>query len=339
MRPVSRQRLLGMASAQLAAIAMAGCTLSHRAPVRYIDLKFPVAGSAGQYAHTVDAAGALWFIDGDAIVRETGPSQRRIAHHPRIRSGSLFWYEGAVYAVDGDGRNMERFDKRLRAHAVPIPVRYAPVDGAVADARYRWVVLARPISHELAVLDVWKWYAERVPESIAPFAAALAGGPHGKKYLVVGDQRRPLVSIENRWYRGVRVVRVPDNVCFSNSGAGWHVPVDARGRDADRTWVTTGEHVASIELSTKRILRVWDAGGCAVHIVAANGDSATVVVASRDGDKYVSSLKRFDRAGVHSMPQYGRIAGVAGAALMDRYRRLWWFDPKAHAFICRTPLS
>ena len=42
----------------------------------------------------------------------------------------------------------------------------------------------------------------------------------------------------------------------------------------------------------------------------------------------------FDR-----VPEAFLVCGIAGGALIDRYDRLWWYDARAHAFVCRTPLA
>jgi hypothetical protein len=117
------------------------------------------------------------------------------------------------------------------------------------------------------------------------------------------------------------------------------VPVDVRGRDGYRTWATDGQRVVSIDLLTKRILRTWDVDGCAMRILSADGNRAIVLLGSRGSGGFTSSVVRVDRQGVHALDEYGRLDGLAGGAVMDRYNRLWWFDPKAHSFVCRTPLA
>lgn len=323
--------------------SLAACTQVERltnAPGRYIDLHYPVGSSARQqYPHTVDATGALWYIDGDTLVRTSAPSRRDVKHDPSVKSGTLFWYDRAVYAVDGSGTTLSRIGNRFHVEPVDVPDKYAPVEGAIADSRHRWVVLAQTKPHELAVLDAWKWYDERVPAAIDPYASTLAGGPHGKKYLVVADARKPSIAIKNRWNGRSVVVQLPGNACFSNTSGAWHVAVDVRGRDGTKTWATSGNHVASIDLPSKRILRTWDVDGCAMRILRADRDEATVLLANRSGNGFTSTIVRVDHGGVHSLDQYGTLDGLAGGALIDRYDRLWWYDAKAHAFVCRTPLA
>ncbi|MBV8153084.1 MAG: hypothetical protein JOY98_01590 [Candidatus Eremiobacteraeota bacterium] len=309
-------------------------------PDRYIDLTFPVAKtSTAPGSHVVDASGALWYVDGDRIVRASAPSAKQSVRDADARDGRLFWYANAVYVLGGDGTHLTRVGSTLRTDPLALPAQYAPAEGVIADAHHRWLVFAEQQRHQIAVLDVWKWYAERVPNGIDPFAAALAGGPHGKKYLVVADAARPFVAIENRWNKRSVVVSVPSNACFRATGRPWRVPVDVRGRDEDRTWATAGEHAVSIDLGSKKILRTWDLDGCAMRVLTAGPDNATLLVGARDGDSYSTSVVRIDRAGVHSLGQYGTVAGLIGGAWIDRYDRLWWYDAKAHAFVCRTPLA
>lgn len=328
-----------LACAALAGL-LAACTAVEHLTNReshYIDLSYPVGKSSQQqYPHTVDAAGALWYIDGDRLVRAIAPAHRDVVHDPDVKSGTLFWYDRAVYAVDGSGTTLARLGDKLRIESKDVPRKYAPIEGAIANSRDRWVVLTQTKPHELAVLDVWKWYGERVPAAIDPYASTLAGGPHGKRYLVVADARKPVVAIKNRANGRSVVVRIPDNKCFSGK---WPVPVDVRGRDSTKTWVTTGSHVVSIDLRTKKILRTWDVDGCAMRILRADADETTVLLGSRDGDSFSSTIVRVDQDGVHPLDQYGKLDGLAGGALIDRYDRLWWYDPKTHAFVCRTPLA
>lgn len=331
----------------LACAALAGsfaaCTaverLAHK-PGQYIDLHYPVGKSAQQqYPHTVDAAGALWYIDGDELVRSTAPSHRDVVHDADVKSGTLFWYDKAVYAVDGSGTALSRIGKKLHVEPTGVPRKFVPLEGAIADSRDRWVVLAQTKPHQLAVLDKWKWYDEHIPRSIDPYASTLAGGPHGKRYLVVADARKPIVAIKNRQNSRSVIVRLPDNACFSGSGRTWRVPVDVRGRDKSTTWATAGDRVVSIDLLSKRISRTWNVDGCAMRILRADAHETTVLLGSRDGNKFTSSVVRVDHDGVHQLDQYGRLDGLAGGAMIDGYDRLWWYDPKAHAFVCRTPLA
>lgn len=323
--------------------SLAGCTAVERltnGPSRYIDLHYPVGKSdRQQYPHTVDADGVLWYIDGDSVVRTSTPSRREILRDPEVKSGTLFWYDRAVYAVDGSGTSLSRIGDRLRVAARDVPSTFAPVAGAIADARHRWVVLAQTKPHKLAVLDVWKWYSERIPDSIDPYASTLAGGPHGKKYLIVADSRKPIVAIKNRWNGRSVVVKLADNACFTGSNGTWRVPVDVRGRDDSRTWATVGKHVVSIDLRSKRVLRTWDLDGCAMRILRADGDEVTVLLGSRASDGFASTIVRIDRDGIHALDQYGTLDGLAGDAMIDRYDRLWWYDSKSRAFVCRTPLA
>jgi hypothetical protein len=323
--------------------SLAACTAVERLtskPSHYIDLQYPVGKSSRQqYPHTVDAAGALWYIDGDRLIRSTAPLHRDVVHAPNVKSGTLFWYDRAVYAVDGSGTTLSRVGNKLHVEPTDVPRKYAPVEGAIANSRDRWVVLSRTKPHELAVLDVWKWYGERIPGAIDPYASTLAGGPHGKRYLVVADARKPVIAIKNRANGRSVIVKVPDNVCFSGSGGTWRVPVDVRGRDSTKTWATAGSRVISIDLRDKRTLRTWDVDGCAMRILRADANETTVLLGSRDGDSFTSTIVRVDQQGVHPLDQYGKVDGLAGGAIIDRYDRLWWYDPKAHAFVCRTPLA
>ena len=128
---------------------------------------------------------------------------------------------------------------------------------------------------------------------------------------------------------------VADNACAPD----WRVPVDVRGRGEDRVWVTTGRHVVSIDLASKRPLRVWDLDVCALRIVMADRNEATIVAASREDSGYSSRFLRIDKQGVHELPEYGRIAGLVADVVADRYGRLWWYDRASGAFVCRTPLG
>lgn len=328
-----------LACAALAGL-LAACTAVERLANRqshYIDLHYPVGKSSQQqYPHTVDAAGALWYIDGDRLVRSTAPSHRDVVLDPDVKSGTLFWYDRSVFAVDGSGTTLARVGNKLQVEPTDVPRKYAPIEGAIADPHHRWVVLAQTTPHELAVLDVWKWYGERIPEAIDPYASTLAGGPHGKKYLVVADARKPEVAIKNRANGRSVIVRVPDNRCFSGK---WPVPVDVRGRDSTKTWVTTGSRVISIDLRDKRVLRTWDVDGCAMRILRADAGQTTILLGSNDGGAFSSTIVRVDQQGVHTLDQYGKLDGLGGGALIDPYDRLWWYDAKAHAFVCRTPLT
>ncbi|MBV8489820.1 MAG: hypothetical protein JO199_04745 [Candidatus Eremiobacteraeota bacterium] len=155
----------------------------------------------------------------------------------------------------------------------------------------------------------------------------------------MGDRRQALVAIENRWNHGYAFVHPPDNGCFAGSAQRLQAPVDVRGRDESRAWISSGTHVVSIELATKKTLRTWDLDGCAMQIVAADSDAVTVAIASVSGDGYVMSLERVDRAGVHTLDRYGHIDGLNSGAELDRFGRLWWLDSKAGAFVCRTPVT
>jgi hypothetical protein len=335
-------RTLGRLTFGVAAAALCACATGERlakAPERYIDLRFPVVSRASaQFPHVVDAEGALWYIDGDRIVRAASPGRDRVTRDPDARAGTLFWYDGAVFVLNGDGTRLERLSDASR-DPVTVPSAYAPAEGVIADARHEWLVLPQSRSSELAVIDKWKWYGERIPAAIDPLEASLAGGAHGKKYLVVADAHRPIVAIKNRWNGRSVVVRTPDNGCFAGSRGAWDVPVDVRGRDGYRVWASAGEHVASIDLLTKKTLRVWDLDGCALHILRAGGDSAIVMTAQKRGTGFSSALVRVDRDGVHALDEYGHLDGLAGGASLDRYDRLWWYDAKQHAFVCRTPLD
>ena len=325
-----------------AVVVLSGCSTVERLahPDRYIDLQFPVGkGNAQPYPHVVDRSGALWYIDGDRIVRATAPSRSQSLHDADVRSGRLFWYDGSVYVLDGDGTHLTRVGSGLHGDPTAVPERYAPAEGVIADSRHGWLVFAEAHPHELAVLDAWKWYGESIPSEVQPFAAALAGGPHGKKYLVVADASKPLIAVKNRSNGRSALVALPQNACFGDGDSAWRVPPDVRGRDDYRTWATAGEHVASIDLTTKHVLRVWDLAGCAMRILRADGNAATILVGSKGGNGFTTSIVRVDREGVHELGQYGRVDGLASGAWIDPYDRLWWYDAKAHAFVCRTPLA
>jgi hypothetical protein len=302
----------------------------------YIDLRFGVGGHAQQYSHTVDVAGGLWYLDGGEVIHQSSPARRYTVPLGAARSGAIFSYQGGVYVLNGNGTSLTRVDQK--DVTVDVPARYTPVEGAVADSRHRWVIFARS-ARDLALVDVWRWYGERVPDGISPFASTLAAGPHGKKYLLVGDQRLPEIAIENRWTKRAVLMNVPENLCFSRNGSSWMVPVDVRGRDSYRAWISAGEHVASIDLASKRIMRVWDLDGCAMHILAADQKRAIVMVVEQSGARFASSLEQVDQEGVHPLRQYGKVDGIAAGPLLDGYDRFWWFDAKSKAFICRTPLS
>ena len=309
---------------------------------RFVDVHYPMPSASPAIAlpHAVDGTGALWYIHGQDVVREPEPGRRQVATVSGAASGNLFWYDNSLFVLTGDGKNFVRVGKDLGGTPVPVPSAFVPAAGVIADARHRALIVAQSSPSHLGVVDVWKWYDETLPEGIAPFAASLAGGPHGKRFLVVGDQRGAFVLVKNRWNAKYAFVQLPENTCFAASASPVHVPVDVRGRDGDRTWVATGEHVLTIELSTKKILRVWDTGGCATRIVDADADSATVLVsAPSDKGGFTSSVVRVDREGVHPQTQYGQIDGLGPAATIDRFGRLWWFDTATNAFVCRTPLG
>src|SRR5579862_3615363 len=195
----------------LAATALAGCNVAERLvrPDRYIDLQFPVARSSAQhYPHAVDSRGALWYVDRDTLVRTSAPSLKQAMHAPGIAGGTPFWYDGAIFVVAGDGRSLMRFGNNAQTDPQDIPQQYGPVQGVVADATHRWVAFVTATPHQLAVLDVWKWYQDTLPDGIDPFALTLAGGPHGKKYLVAGDVRAASIAVENRWTHKALLAKV-----------------------------------------------------------------------------------------------------------------------------------
>jgi len=321
---------------------LGGCSMlapAVRPPAQqFVDLRFTAGSSQRGYAYAVDRAGALWYLDGRNAVRQTSPVRREAIGVSGAQSGTIFSYDGAIYVLAGDGATLTRLDG-LHVRTAYIPSPYVPAEGAVADARHRWIVFAQAQPGRLAVVDVWRWYAHRLPSGIAPFASALAGGPHAKKYLIVGDERRPLVAIENRWTNRALLMSVADNTCFSSDGSPWQVPVDVRGRDSESAWVSSGTHVASIDLSTKRSLRVWNLEGCAMRLLGADADRALVLVAALQGGDFTSFVVRVDRNGARRLASYGEIAGIPAGAILDGYDRLWWYDPKAHSFYCRTPLG
>jgi hypothetical protein len=321
----------------------AGCTsaLNQLAPKPYFDVRFPVAkvSASASYPRTVDPSGVLWYIDDDEIVRQWQPKRFEVIRDRRVRSGTIFWYAGAVYVLDGDGMHFTRVFRRRHTVAVRIPPKVTPLVGAVADDTHRYIIAARATPHALAVADVWRWYSERLPAGVDPFAAALGGGPHGKKFLVVGDQLGSSLVLKDRQSGRVAYVQLPSNACFSDSAATLRVPVDVRGRDRYRVWATSGNHAVSIDLRTNRILRLWDLPGCAMRILGAGPRSVVILVASSSGDGYSSSVARVDMHGVHRLPQYGEIHGLRSGAILDRFQRLWWFDRASNAFICRTPVS
>lgn len=324
-----------------AVAALLGCSVTQRLlhpPARYIDLRFDTKGSSQHYPYAIDQSGALWYIEGGEVIRQTSPARRETVPDPGAVSGAIFAYDRSVYVLDGDGAMLTRFDGQQQTQ-IAIPARFVPAEGAIADARHRWVVFAQSVPHQVAMIDAWRWYAERLPEGIAAFSSTLAGGPHGKKYLVIADEHLAEIAIKNRWNGRSVLVSLPPNSCFLEGETSWEVPVEVRGRDGYRAWASSGQHVVSVDLTTKRIARVWDLGGCAMRLVDAGADRAIAVVAAREKDRLVASLVQVDRAGVHPLGQYGQIDGIPVGALLDSYDRLWWYDPKLRAFICRTPLS
>jgi hypothetical protein len=327
----------------LALLVATGCTRNAIRPAHghYFDVRFPVAKvtAGAAYPRTVDPYGILWYIDGGEIVRQPQPKRIEVVRARDARSGNIFWYANAIYVLNGDGTHFTRIDRHLHAVSIRVPSAYSPLEGAVADARHRDIIAARASTRELAVVDVWKWYRERLPDGIQPFATTLAGGPHGKKFLVVGDQSGAAIVVKNRHTGRSAFVQLPQNACFSAGDASLRVPVDVRGRDWYRTWATSGERAASIDLRTGRVLRVWELPGCAMQILASDPHAAVLLIGVSADRRYSSSLARIDRRGVHLLTQYGQIAGLGAGAILDRFNRLWWFDPSANAFVCRTPLS
>ncbi len=324
-----------------AVVMLAGCSVAQRLlhpPARYIDLRFVTKGSAQHYPYAIDQSGVLWYIEGSEVIRQTSPARRDAVHDPGAVSGTIFAYDRAVYVLDGDGASLTRFDGKQQTD-ITIPAQFVPAEGAIADARHRWVVFAQSAPHQLAMIDAWRWYAERLPQRIAAFASTLAGGPHGKKYLVAGDEHLAEIAIKDRWNGRSVLVSLPPNTCFPQGGTSWTVPVDVRGRDGYRAWASSGQHVVSVDLATKHRERVWDLDGCAMRLVGAGADRAVAMVATRDKDRFVAALVQIDRDGVHPLAQYGQIEGIPVGAVLDSYDRLWWYDRKLRAFICRTPLS
>jgi hypothetical protein len=336
----AKKRWLAAAVVLSAAVPLSSCQFIASNQQRYVDAVFPVAKPTSQrsYPHVVDGYGALWYIDGNAVVRQTQPQSFHVVPDGDAHAGNIFWYDGDVWVLDGDGKSIQRIGRRYRVLTLPIPAAYAPVEGVVADARHRGLVLAESAPHQLAVVDTWKWYAEPLPQGIDPFSTALAGGPQGKKYLIAGDQHNASIAIKNRWNHSTVFLDLPGNACFAGSSA-LHVPVDVSGRDARRAWVTSGEHVLSVDLENKRILRDWDLDGCAMQIVQAGPKSAVVLTSVPSGNGYTSSLVRVDRQGVQSMAQYGQIPGLGPGSQLDRFGRLWWFDAARNSFVVRTPIG
>jgi len=149
-----------------------------------------------------------------------------------------------------------------------------------------------------------------------------------------------LVAVIDRRYAEIGFMRSPPNGCFAGTRSALQVPVLVHARDGGRAWVAAGEHVATIDLAKRRTLRTWDLDACAMQIVAGDARSAILMVSRPDGSgRYSTSAIRVDLAGVHALPQYGRIAGLDPDTLLDGYDRLWWYDTSAHAFVCRTPLN
>ncbi len=321
----------------------AGCTsaLNQLGLKSYFDVRFPVAKvtASASYPRTVDPSGVLWYIADDEIIRQWQPKRFEAIRDKRVRSGTIFWYSGAVYVLNGDGMHFTRVGRRRQTVEVRIPRALTPLVGAVADDTHRYVVAARATPHALAVADIWRWYSERLPAGVDPFAAALAGGPHGKKYLVVGDQLSPSILLKDRHSGHVAYVQLPSNTCFSDTASALRVPVDVRGRDAYRVWATSGNHAVSIDLHSNRILRLWDLPGCAMRILSAGPHAAVVLIGATRSDGYSSSVARIDVHGVHTLAQYGEIHGLRSGAILDRFQRLWWFDRASNAFICRTPVT
>lgn len=333
------------ALAACAVLVLAGCQNAQRggeqAAARFVDIVYPVgkASAVRAFPHAVDGSGALWYIDGDDVIRQTDPHDRDVVHLPAAHSGNLFWYDNAIFVVPGDGSGLIRIDRNRQTSNVDVPSQFIPIVGAYADPKRRAIVIAQSAPTQMAVVDVWKWYGESLPAGISPLSAALAGGPHGKRYLVVADRRQALVMVKNRLNGNVYFVHPPENECFAAAAAPLNVPVDVLGRDNFRAWVGSGQHVASIDLRTQKILRVWDLNGCAMQLVTGDGDQTTVAVSAASGSNFVTSLVRVDRGGVHEQTQYGTIDELSPGFIVDRYGRLWWFDAKRGAFICRTPVG
>jgi hypothetical protein len=326
-------------------LAVAGCASgANHAAVKqdqYLDVRFPIAKVDGQttYPHVVDEMGTLWYLDGARIVRQPRPTSFHILRDHNAQSGVIFWYAGFVYMLDGDGKRFTRVGMHLRTKSVSIPPAETPVDGITADALHRDIVAAQPAPHEVAVVDGWRWYEEHLPSDVDPFTAVLGGGPHRKQYLLAADARSTSVAIKDRQRGGTVFVDLPSNECFAGTSSTLRVPVDLQGRDARRAWATSGEHVVTFDLLTKRILRIWDPGGCAMHIVRATASSVVVVVSTTTANGYVSSVVKIDQGGAHPLASYGEVAGLGASASMDRFGRLWWFDHGSNSFICRTPVG
>jgi hypothetical protein len=326
-------------------LVLAGCAggANHATAARgqYLDVRFPLAKADGQtaYPHVVDPMGTLWYLDGARIVRQPRPGVYHILRDASAQSGAIFWYAGFVYLLDGDGKRFTRVGMHLRTKTTPIPAAETPVDGITADALHHDFIAAQPAPHQVAVVDGWRWFEEHLPDEVDPFTAVLAGGPHRKQYLLAADARSTSVAIKDR-HRGETVfVDLPDNACFAGTASTLRVPVDLQGRDARRAWATSGEHVVTFDLETKRILHVWDPGGCAMHVLRASAQAVVIVVTTTSNRGYVSSLAKVDDFGVHPLPSYGEIPGIGATASMDRFGRLWWYDHASKSFICRTPVG
>lgn len=321
----------------------AGCTsaLNQLGAKPYFDVSFPVAkiAASGSYPRTVDPSGVLWYIADDEIIRQWQPKRFEAIRDRNVRSGTIFWYSGAVFVLDGDGMHLTRVNRRRQTVQVRIPRALTPLVGVDANDAHRYMIAARATPHTLAVADVWRWYSERLPAGVDPFAAALAGGPHGKKYLVVGDQISSSIIVKDRHTGHVAYVQLPGNTCFSDSAAALRVPVDVRGRDGQRVWATSGDHAVSIDLHSNRILRLWNLPGCAMRILSAGPRGAVILIGASGTDGYASSVARIDIKGVHGLAQYGSVPGLRSGAILDRFQRLWWFDRASNAFICRTPVT
>jgi hypothetical protein len=308
---------------------------------QYVDVRFPIAKVDGQttYPHVVDPMGTLWYLDGARVVRQPRPTSFHVLHDANAQSGVIFWYAGFVYVLDGDGKRFTRVGNRLRTRSVRIPAAETPVDGITADALHHDFIAAQTSPHAVAVVDGWRWYEEHLPDDVDPFTAVLAGGPHRKQYLLTADARSSSVVIKDRQKGETVIVDLPNNGCFSGSSSELRVPVDLQGRDARRAWATTGEHIVTLDLETKRILRMWDPGGCAMHIVRATARAAVVLVSAPSDRGYVSSLVKIDEQGTQPLASYGKIPGLGATVSMDRFGRLWWFDRSSNSFICRTPVG
>jgi hypothetical protein len=257
-----------------------------------------------------------------------------------LRGGVVFWYENAIYVLHSGGKRFTRVDDRTMHEKVfAVPAALTPLFGVQADSRIGALVATPAQPGAAAVADGWKWSAQPLPHAFAPLALSLAGGPHGKRYVVAADAAASRIAIADRRTGGIAVVGIPDRRCALEGHDTQTPPIGLKPRDVDRVWVSSGAQLASVGLSERRVLRAWDLPGCATQLLDGTPDRAVVAVAtSPGGGAFRTSLVSVDPSGVYDLAEYGFIDAFAPAALIDRFGRLWWFDGASQSFMSRTPL-